>query len=174
MSILLLAVLVLLVGGVTYTLLSPLVRPVRVIGACALMLSMAAFIVKNRDVIPHQGNFSGAGPFPIFSDQRAPDVPNPSRDAGREAYGTFQSISQEDQNFLDDILQRQNQDDQQQGKPAPSQAQIIGKVGNSGSGNEPVLKGELVINTAEAKRSKPLTHKETVKRAELVRFRHGD
>ena len=40
-----------------------------------------------------------------------------------------------------------------------------------GSGNEPVLKAELVINTAEVKRAELVTHKETVKRAELVRSR---
>jgi hypothetical protein len=86
---------------------------------------------------------------------------------GSVAYVTVQSISEEDHNFLDEILQKQNQDGRQQDKPAPTHVQND-KAGIIGSGNEPVLKGELVINTAEVKRSDPVTHKETVKRAQLV------
>ena len=171
MSIILFTVLVLLVGVVTYTLLKPLVRPVRVVGACVLMVSLAAFIVQNRETIARQGNSSEASHFPIFSDKRALKVPNPTDGPGPVADVTFQSISKEDHIFLDEILQKQNQDGQQQGKPAPTQVQNIGKAGIIGSGNEPVLKAELVINTAEVKRSESVTHKETVERAELVRSR---
>jgi hypothetical protein len=145
MSIILLTVLVLLVGVVTYLLLKPLVRTVRVIGTCVLMVSLAAWPV---------------------------------------AYVTFQSVSKEDHYFLDEILRKQNQDSQQQGKPVFAEVQNIDKAGIIGSGNEPDLKAELVLNTAKAKRSEPATHKgtakraelvthdETVKRAELVRSRH--
>lgn len=158
MSIILLTVLVLLVGVMTYMLLKRLVRPVRVVGACVLMVSLAAFIIQNRETIARPGN---------FSDQLARNVPNPTDDHGSVAYVTFQSISEEDHNFLDEILQKQNQDGRQQDKPAPTHVQND-KAGIIGSGNEPVLKGELVINTAEVKRSDPVTHKETVKRAQLV------
>ena len=159
MSIILLTVLVLLVGVVAYMLLKRLVRPVRVVGACVLMVSLAAFIIQNRETISRQG---------IFSDKRARNVPNPTDDHGSVVYVTFQSISEEDHNFLDEILQKQNQDGQQQDKPAPTQVQNVNQAGIIGSGNKPVLKGELVINTAEDKRSDPVTHKETVKRAQLV------
>jgi hypothetical protein len=175
MGITVLTVLVLLVGLVTYRLSKPLVGPVRVVGACVLMISLAALIVQNREIIADQGNSSGAWHFPIFSDKRAPNVPTQTHDPGPVAYATFQNISKEDHNFLDEILQKQNQDGQQQGKPAPTQTRNMGKAGIIGSGNEPVLKAELVINTAEVnntgevKRSEPETHKETVKRAELVR-----
>jgi hypothetical protein len=175
MGITVLTVLVLLVGLVTYRLSKPLVGPVRVVGACVLMISLAALIVQNREIIAHQGNSSGAWHFPIFSDKRAPNVPTQTHDPGPVGYATFQSISKEDHNFLDEILQKQNQDGQQQDKPAPTQTRNMGKAGIIGSGNEPVLKAELVINTAEVnntgevKRSEPETHKETVKRAELVR-----
>ena len=152
MSIILLTVLVLFVGVVTYMLLKRLVRPVRVVGACVLMVSLAAFIIQ----------------IPIFSDKRARNVPNSTDDSGSVAYVTFQSISEEDHNFLTEILQKQNQDGQQQDKPAPTQVENVYKAGMIGSSNEPVLKGELVINTAEVKRSDPVTHKETVKRAQLV------
>ena len=159
MSIILLTVLVLLIGAVAYMLLKRLVRPVRVVGACVLMVSLAAFIIQNRETIARQG---------IFSDKRARNVPNSTDDSGSVAYVTFQSISEEDHNFLTEILQKQNQDGQQQDKPAPTQVENVYKAGMIGSSNEPVLKGELVINTAEVKRSDPVTHKETVKRAQLV------
>jgi hypothetical protein len=156
MSITLLTVLVLLVGVTAYMLFKPLVRPVRVVGACVLMLSLAAFIVQNRETLPHQ----------VFSDKRAPN--DPTHDPGSVGYAMLQSISKEDHNFLDEILRKQNQDGQQQGEPAPTQVQNIGKTGIIGSGNEPVLKAELVINTTEVKRSERVTHEVTVKRAQLV------
>jgi hypothetical protein len=171
MSIISLTVLVLLAGVMTYMSLQRLVRPVRVVGACVLMVSLTAFIIQNRETIAHQGNSSGAPGFPIFSDKRTVNVPDPTPDPGPVAYLTFESISKEDRNFLDEILQKQNQDAQQQGKPAPAQVQHIGKSGINGAGNKPVLKAELAVNTAEVKRSEPVTHKETVKRAELVRSR---
>src|SRR5208282_6113467 len=171
MSITLLTVLVLLLGVVTYILFKPLVRPVRLIGVCVLMFSLAAFIVQNREIIAHQGNSSDAWRFPIFSDKRAPKVPTPTDGPGPVDDVTFQSISKEDHNFLDEISRKQNQDGQQQGKPAPPENRNNGETGIIGSGNEPVLKAELVINTAEVKRAELVTHKETVKRAELVRAR---
>ena len=171
MSIALLTVLVLLLGVVTYILFEPLVRPVRVIGACIIMISLAAFIVQNREIFAHQGNSSDALRFPIFSDKRAPKVPTPSDGPGPVEDVRLQSISKEDHNFLDEILRKQNQDGQQQGEPAPSENRNIGKAGIIGSGNEPVLKAELVINTAEVKRAELVTHKGAVKRAELVRSR---
>ena len=171
MSITLLTVLVLLVGVVTYILFKSLVKPVRVVGACVLMISLAAFIVQSRETIVHQGNSSGAWRFPFFSDKPAPNVQTPTGDAGPEADVTFQSISKEDRNFLDEIFRKQNQDGQRQGQTAPTQNRNIGKAGIIGSVNEPVLRAELVINTAEAKRAEPVTRKETVRRAELVRLR---
>jgi hypothetical protein len=128
MSIILLTVLVLLVGAVTYMLLKPLIRPVRVIGTCVLMVSLAAWPVN---------------------------------------YVTFQRISKEDHNFLIEILQQQNEV-AREGNPGPGELQNIGPPGIVGSGNAPDLKAELVLNTAEIKRSEPVRQRETVKRAELV------
>jgi hypothetical protein len=170
MSFALLTLLVLLVGVVTYLLSKPLVISVRVVGACALMISLEAFIVQNRETIA-QGNSSGAWRFPIFSDKRAPNVPTSTDDPGPAAYFTFQSISKEDRHFLDEILRKQNEDGQPQVKPLPTQNRNFGKAGIIGSGNEPALRAELVINTAEVKRAEPVTHTQTVKRAELVRSR---
>jgi len=170
MSIILFAVLVLLVGAVTYRLLHVLVTSVRVLGACVLMVSLAAFILQNqiRETIVHQGNSSGASRFPISSDKGTLNESDPIHDPRSVAYVIFQNFSREDHDFLDEILQKKSQDGSLQGKPAPTRVQKIGKAGLIGPGNEPVLKGELVINTAEAKRSEPITHKETVKRAQLV------
>ncbi len=142
MSIILLTMIVLLAGTVTYMLLKRLVRPVRVAGTCVLMGFLAAFIVivQNRATILH--DFKGV------------------------AYVPFQSINKEDHNFLDEMLKKQNRDGQQQVSPA--QAQNIGKTGFVGSKNEPDLKAELVINTAEVRRSESITPKVTVKRAQLV------
>ena len=153
MSIILLTVLVLLIGAVAYMLLKRLVRPVRVVGACVLMVSLAAFIIQIRETVARQG---------IFSDKRARNVPNSTDDSGSVAYVTFQSISEEDHNFLTEILQKQNQDGQQQDKPASTQVQNVDKAGIIGSSNDPVLKGKLVINTA-VNRPEPVTHKEAAK-----------
>ena len=170
MSVILFIVLVLLAGAVTYRVLHVLVTSVRVLGACVLMFSLAAFILQNqiRETIAHQGNAPGASRFSIFSDKGTLNDSDPIHDPRSVAYVIFQNFSREDHDFLDEILQKQNQDGSLPGKPAPTRVQKIGKAGLIGPGNEPLLKGELVINTAEAKRSEPITHKETVKRAQLV------
>jgi hypothetical protein len=168
MSILLLTVPVLLAGVVTYRLLSRLVQPVRVLVVCLLMVSLAAFILQSRELFALLVKSSDLLGVPTFSLQRAPGVPNPTDEPGSRAYFGFQSISQEDQNFLDEILQHQNRDDQKQGNRTRTQVQAVGEAGIIGCGNESVLKGELVINSAEGKHSEPSPHKETVKRAQLV------
>ena len=118
----------------SYMLLKRLVRPARVVGACVIMVSLAAFIIQNRETIGRRA---------IFSDRRALNIPNPTNDPGSGAYIAFQSITKEDHNFLDEILQKQNQDGQQQDKPAPTHVQKD-KAGIIGSGDEPVLKGSWI------------------------------
>jgi hypothetical protein len=168
MSILLLTFLVLLVGAVTYRLFDRLVRPVRLSVVCLLMVSLAAFILQSREIFAQLMTSPGAFGFPTFSDKHAPSVPNPIGDPGSIAYVGFQSISQQDQNFLDEILQNQNADDQKQGQRARTQVQTVDKTGIVGSGDESVLKGELVVNSAGGKRSEPIARKQAVKRAQLV------
>jgi hypothetical protein len=153
MSILLLTFLVLLVGAVTYRLFDRLVRPVRLLVVCLITVSLAAFILQSREIFAQLVKSPSAFGFPTFSDQPAPSVPNSTGDPGSVAYVRFQSISQQDQNFLDEILQNQNADDQKQGRRTR---------------DESVLKGELVVNSAGGKRSEPIARKETVKRAQLV------
>jgi hypothetical protein len=164
MSILLVTFFVLLVGIVTYRLFDRLVRSVRLFVVCLLMVSLAALILQSREIFAQLVKSPSAFAFPTFSEKRAPSVQNPTDDPGSVAYVGFQSISQKDQSFLDEILQNQNVDDQKQGQRTRTQVQ----TGIVGSGGESVLKGELVINSAGGKRSEPIAHKETVKRAQLV------
>lgn len=166
MSITLLTVLVLMFGLGTYVLLNRLIRSVRIVAACVLVVFLASLILQVRQTIARLGNSSGAPGFSIFSDERTPNVPNPTGDPSRVADVTFQKISKEDHNFLDEILQKQKA--QQQAKPGHIHAQNVSKAGMTASGDEPVLKAELAVNSAETKRSEATAHRETVKRAQLV------
>jgi hypothetical protein len=157
MSILLLTVLVLSVGAVTYRLFDRLVKPVRLFVVCLLMVSLAVFILQSREIFSQLMKSTGAFGFAYFSDKRALSVPNPTDDPGSVDSARFQSISQQDHNFLDEILQNQITGDQNQG-----QERIMGSEDVS------VLKGELVINSPGGKRSELTAHKEVVRRAQLV------
>jgi len=169
--IILLAVLVLLVGTISYMLLKRLIEPVRIFGSCLIMVFVGGSILHLRETIARGGIFVGLSLFPTDSDQSARNAPNPIRDPGSEANDTFQSISKEDHIFLDEIMRNQGQDNQMPGKALPSQVENTDKTGLLGPGNERVLRAELVINTAEVRRAEPVLHKETVKRAEPVRSR---
>jgi hypothetical protein len=132
------------------------------------MASLAASILQSREIFAQLVKSHGGFDFLTFSDRRAPGIPNPIGDPGSVAYVRFQSISQQDQNFLDEILQSQNADDQEQGKRTHTQVRTADQTGIVGSGGEAVLKGELVINSAGGKRSEAIARKEAVKRAQLV------
>jgi hypothetical protein len=168
MSILLLTFSVLSVGAVTYRLFDRLVKSVRLFVVCLLMVSLAVFILQSREMFSQLMKSTGAFGFAIFSDERASSVPNPSDAPGSVASVRFQSISQQDQNFLDEILQNQNKGDQRQGQETRTEAQTDDKTGIAGSEDESVLKGEFVINSAGGKRSELIAHKEAVRRAQLV------
>jgi hypothetical protein len=168
MSTLLLALLILTVGGVTYRLFNRLVRPVRLFVVCLLMVSLAAFILQSREIFSQLVKAAGAFGFATLSDKRPQSVLNPTADPGSEAYVASQSISQQDQNFLDDILQNQNTDAQKQGQGTRTDAQMVDKAETIGPEDESVLRGELVINNAGGKRSELIAHKGAVRRAQLV------
>jgi hypothetical protein len=167
MSILLLTVLVLLVGAVAYRLFDRLVRPVRVLVVCLLMVSLEAFILQSREIFALLVKSSDVLSFPTLSDHRAPNAPNQTDGRGY-AYVRFESINQEDQNFLEENLQDKNREDQKPGQRMRAQVPTVDKTGIIGSGDDSALKGELVINSTEAKRPEAITHKETVRRAQLV------
>ena len=166
MSITLLTISVLLIGIVTYRLLKRLVAPVRIVGACVLMVLLETFILteENLRTAAPPAHSSGASSLSVFSAQGGLIVPNSTHDSGPAAEVPLQRISEEDHSFLDNILDKQNQDR----KTEPTQVRNIGKAGINGSAKEPLLKADLAVNTALAERSEPVTHKETVKRAQLV------
>jgi hypothetical protein len=167
MSITSLTVLILLVGVIAYLLLNVLVKPVRVVAACLLMVAIAAFIIQNREMFALQGIFAGGQGFSIFSEKRTQYVPNPINDP--EADVTFQGISKEDRDFLDEIVQKRNQNDPPGDTPGSTPIQKVRKEGIVGSGNnQPAPKAELAIDPSEVNRSGPVAHKETVKRAQLI------
>jgi hypothetical protein len=157
MSILLLTVLVLSVGAVTYRFFDRLVKPVRLFVVCLLMISLAISILQSRELFSQLMKSTGAFGFSFLPDKRALSVPNPTDDPGSLAAARFQSISQQDHNFLDEILQNEITGDQK-----PGQGRIVGSEDVS------VLKGELVINSPGGKRSELIAHKEAVRRAQLV------
>jgi hypothetical protein len=168
MSALLLALLVLSAGAVTYRLFDRLVRPVRLCVVCLLMICLATFILQSREIFSQLVKSAGAFGLATLFDKRPPGVPNPDADPGSGAYVPSQSISQQDQKFLDDTLQNQNADARKQGQGMPTDAQTVDKSQIIGPEDESVLRGELVINNAGGKRSELIAHKEAVRRAQLV------
>src|SRR5580704_4929961 len=157
MSITSLTVLVLLVGLIVYQLLSVLVKPVRVVATCLLMVAIAAFVTHNREIFALQGIFAGGQGFSIFSEKRTQHVPNAINDPDPGADVAFQGISKEDHDFLDEIVQKQNQNDPPRDTPASTPIQNVRK------------ERVVVAHKETIKRAQLITRDESVKRAELVR-----
>ena len=173
MSIAWLTVFIPLVGLVAFGLLERLVTPVRAAATCALMISLAGFIlfVQNPETIRCPWNFSGVWHWSIFPGDRIVNVPNPAPDSKPGLNFTLQATSKEDHIFLDELLRKLNEDAQQQAKSAPVQVQNIQRAGIVGSVDESLLKTELAINSTEVKRAELVNRKETVRRGQLVRPR---
>jgi hypothetical protein len=166
MSSLILIVFVLLVGAVAYVLLQRLVTPVRVVGACVPMVLLTVFILnmENLGTIIRRGNPPVPWPFTFFFERHQLRDPNPNEDPEL----TFQSISKEDYEFLDQILAKQIKEAaKEQRKQTPGQVQDNTESGTAGAVKEPGV-ADLVSTRAGAKRSEAGAHKETVKRAQLV------
>jgi hypothetical protein len=72
-----------------------------------------------------------------------------------------QDTREEDSNFLNDLVRKENQHDHQHGNPRLAPDQNSGKAGTIGSSPEPVRRAELVVNT------------EIVRRGELVVVHSG-
>jgi hypothetical protein len=77
----------------------------------------------------------------------------------------------EDRVFLDDLLQKQNQENVLDTNPIGA-IQSIGQAAMIGSGNDPAQKAELVINSQIVKRAELVVRSGTLKRAGLVQGRH--
>ncbi len=173
MSILWLTVLVPLGGLVTYLLLPVLVQPVRILFVCLLMALpvVATVALQSHQTIPRQGKSPDTSNRSATSDGPTATPQDQTLDPGQVAYVTFQRNSKEDHDFLDQILQKEYQASQSRGKLASARVPNIGKVGIVGSGDEPVLRAELVINVTEGKHPEVGSHHEAFKRPEPVRSR---
>jgi len=172
MSIALLTILVLLAGTVAYALSKAFVRPVRVVGSCLLMLSLATLMIRSREIIGLLGIPPDISALPIFSGGLTPSSPNPPEETGSAADQRFQGFSKEDHLFLNEIFREHDRGGERPAIPAPAVVQGLDKPRPGGPGkarpDEPAMRAELVMNTAETKRSELITHRETVKRAQLV------
>lgn len=86
-----------------------------------------------------------------------------------EAWFHDRDIRGEDRVFLDDLVQKQNQNQNQAGvrETDPIAIHNVGEAAMIGSGNDPVPRAELVVNSQIVKRAELVVHSETVKRAGL-------
>ena len=74
-----------------------------------------------------------------------------------------QNIREEDRNFLDDLVQKQNQDDHHDGNPLSTSDQNYRQSGDNCLSPKPVPRAELVINTEIVRRGELVVHSETAK-----------
>jgi hypothetical protein len=79
------------------------------------------------------------------------------------AFHPAQDIREQDSNFLDDLAQKQNQDDHHDGNPLSASDQNSGKAGTVVSSPKPVPRAELVINTEIVRRGELVVHSGTAK-----------
>src|SRR5271165_6013454 len=120
----------------------PLMKPWRkflLVGAvCGFVGYVTVFVAPRRDMITQRGNSS-------------------------RSLHLAQNIREEDRNFLDDLVQKQNQDDHHDGNPLSAPDQNIGKAGTIVSSPKPVPRAELVINTEIVRRGELVVHSGTAK-----------
>jgi hypothetical protein len=120
----------------------PLMKPWRkfvlVAAVCGFVGYVTVFVAPRRDMITQRGNSS-------------------------RAFHLAQDIREEDSNFLDDLVQKQNQDDHHNGNPLSAPDQNIGKAGTIVLSPKPVPRAELVINTEIVRRGELVVHSGTAK-----------
>jgi hypothetical protein len=79
------------------------------------------------------------------------------------AFHLDQDIHQQDRNFLDDLVQKQSQDERQDRSYLSAPDQDIDRAGTIVSSSKAVPRAELVINTEIVKRAELVVHKGTPK-----------
>jgi hypothetical protein len=107
-----------------------------VAAACVFVGYMAVFVAQRRDLIA-RGGISSRVPL-------------------------AQDIREGDRKFLDDVVQKQHQDDHQDGNSPPGQN--IGETGTIDSSPKSVPRAELVVNSEIVRRGELVVHSGTVKR----------
>ena len=105
---------------------------------CGFVGYVTVFVTPIRDMITQRGNSS-------------------------HAFHLAQDIREQDSNFLNDLVQKQNQDDHHDGNPLSASDQNIGKAGTIVSSPKPVPRAELVINTEIVRRGELVVHTGTAK-----------
>ncbi|HEY1477984.1 MAG TPA: hypothetical protein VGF37_09900 [Chthoniobacterales bacterium] len=109
-----------------------------VAAVCGFVGYVMVLVAPRQDVITQRGNSS-------------------------RALHLAQNIREEDRNFLDDLVQKQNQDDHYDGNPLSAPDQHIGNAGTIVSSPKPVPRAELVINTEIVRRGELVVHSGTAK-----------
>lgn len=84
-----------------------------------------------------------------------------------EAWFHDRDIRGEDRVFLDDLVRKQNQNQEDVREIDPIAIQNVGEAAMIGSGNDPVPRAELVVNSQIVKRAELVVHSGTVKRGGL-------
>ena len=79
------------------------------------------------------------------------------------AFHLDQDIHQQDRNFLDDLVQKQSQDERQDRSYLSAPDQDIDRAGTIVSSSKAVPRAELVINTEIVKRAELVVHRGTPK-----------
>jgi hypothetical protein len=120
----------------------PLMKPWRkfllVAAVCGFAGYVTVFVAPRRDMITQRGNSS-------------------------RALHLAQNIREEDRNFLDDLVQKQNQDDHHDGNPLSTSDHNYRQSGDNCLSPKPVPRAELVINTEIVRRGELVVHSETAK-----------
>ena len=104
-----------------------------VAAVCGFVACVTVFVAPIRDMMTQRGNSS-------------------------QAFHLAQDIREQDSNFLNDLVQKQNQDDHHDGNPLSAPDQNIGKAGTIVSSPKPVPRAELVINTEIVRRGELVVH----------------
>ena|SRR6476469_513609 len=76
---------------------------------------------------------------------------------------------EEDRNFLDNLVQKQDQDDHQDGSVISAADQNMGEAGTMVASSKPVPRAELVINTEIVRRAELVVHSGRPNRSPLQR-----
>ena len=103
--------------------------------------------------------FLGALPYPLMKDDQS-TAPGSISNAGPLA----RDIREEDRKFLDDLVQKQNQHDHQDGNSLSAPVQNIGNAGTIDSSPKSVPRAELIINSEIVRRGELVVHSGTIKR----------
>ena len=109
-----------------------------VAAVCGFVGYVTVFVTPIRDMITQSGNSS-------------------------HAFHLAQDIREQDSNFLNDLVQKQSQDDHHDGNPLSTSDHNYRQSGDNCLSPKPVPRAELVINTEIVRRGELVVHTGTAK-----------